>query len=166
MSLDARTLGDLIDGRLPWPRLHQTMSAYKDPDRFRTYRQVLQARLGWDEPVVLALTDKLFIVDAGDRGLVRCRCGQWFGDWRENWKHAAHIAVRRSAEELEALFGPLACDPEWMEIRELVCPGCASVLEVETAVPGWPLLHDFEPDLAAFYRDWLDEPPPRWADDG
>lgn len=46
-------------------------------------------------------------------------------------------------------------DPEWMELRELYCPGCARQLEVEATPPGYPLTHDFLPDVEGFYRGWL-----------
>jgi acetone carboxylase gamma subunit len=42
-----------------------------------------------------------------------------------------------------------------MEIREFICPGCASLLEVEAAPPGYPIVFDFLPDLEGFYREWL-----------
>ena len=42
-----------------------------------------------------------------------------------------------------------------MELRELICPGCAALLEVEAVPPGYPLTFDFLPDLETFYSDWL-----------
>jgi acetone carboxylase, beta subunit len=35
------------------------------------------------------------------------------------------------------------------------CPNCARQLEVEAAPPGYPLVHDFLPDVEGFYRGWL-----------
>ena len=35
---------------------------------------------------------------------------------------------------------------------------CGTMHEVEAAAPGYPVVHDFEPDLEGFYRDWLDRP--------
>jgi acetone carboxylase gamma subunit len=163
VDADAQTIEKLIDGRLPWPQVHNLISGYKSSDRFVVYRELLQQRVDWAERIVLPLTPKLFIVDAGDAGVIKCECGHSFGDYRKNWKEEARIRVRRSADELEELFGPLACDPDWMEVREFICPGCASLLEVETAVPGYPFIHDFVPDLHAFYQDWLAEDPPAWA---
>jgi len=46
-------------------------------------------------------------------------------------------------------------DPEWMALREYYCPGCYALLEVEMAPPGYPIVHDFQPDIETFYRDWL-----------
>jgi acetone carboxylase, gamma subunit len=47
------------------------------------------------------------------------------------------------------------CDPEWMTLREFVCPSCARMPEVEAAPPGYPVVHEFLPDLEGFYRGWL-----------
>ncbi len=47
-----------------------------------------------------------------------------------------------------------------MEIRELICPGCATLLEVEAAPPGTPIVFDVLPDLETPYRDWLKTPLP------
>ena len=49
-------------------------------------------------------------------------------------------------------------DPQWMEIREFICPECGTLHEVEAAAPGYPVVHDFEPDLEGFYREWLGRP--------
>ena len=38
------------------------------------------------------------------------------------------------------------------------CPQCGTLHEVEAAAPGYPIVHDFEPDLEGFYRDWLGKP--------
>ncbi len=56
--------------------------------------------------------------------------------------------------------GRYACDPDWMEIREFICPGSATLLEVEAAPPGTPIVFDFLPDLETPYRDWLKTPLP------
>jgi acetone carboxylase gamma subunit len=40
-------------------------------------------------------------------------------------------------------------------LREFFCPGCKTLLEVDAAPPGYPISHDFLPDLEGFYREWL-----------
>ncbi len=40
-------------------------------------------------------------------------------------------------------------------MREFYCPSGARLLEVDAAVPGYPVLHDFLPDIDGFYRHWL-----------
>lgn len=163
MSYPEATIRDLVDGELPWPQVHRIMSGYKDEDRFATFRSVLQQRVPWSEPIVLPLGTRLYVVDMGDRGVTRCGCGHVLCEWHENWKLHARVLVRNSPESLAEVFPQLACDPDWMEVREFICPGCGSLLEVDTAVPGYPVTHDFVPDLEAFYRDWLGEAVPVWA---
>jgi acetone carboxylase gamma subunit len=67
--------------------------------------------------------------------------------------------VRDSEEALREIYPNSDLpDPEWMEIREFICPECGTLHEVEAAAPGYPIVHDFEPDLEGFYRDWLGQP--------
>ena len=47
------------------------------------------------------------------------------------------------------------CDPEWMELREFYCPKSGRLLEVEAVTSGYPVVHDFLPDIEGFYRGWL-----------
>jgi acetone carboxylase gamma subunit len=152
---------DLLNGKLPWPETHQIMAGHKDADRFQKYRTILQELLGPDGEVVVPIGERLVIVRRGSDFVVVCVCGHEFGDYRTNWKLGARILVRDSEEALEAIYpGRLKCDPEWMEIRELICPGCAALLEVEAAPPGYPLTFDLLPDIGAFYESFLGEPGP------
>jgi acetone carboxylase gamma subunit len=52
----------------------------------------------------------------------------------------------------------MGSDPDWMELREFYCPRCRRQLEVEAVPPAYPLVFDFQPDLDAFYDDWLGQP--------
>ncbi|SRR5690606_4923214 len=160
-TYNKKTIEDLIDGRLPWPATKAIMSGYKDPDRFTTYLEILQERVPWSDPVLLPIGEHLFIVQAPEGRVVRCDCGHQFGDYRENWKLDALIYVRSDRDSIEEIYpGRFACDPQWMEIREFICPGCGTLLEVEAAPPGFPIVFDFLPDLETFYRDWLGRPLP------
>lgn len=47
-----------------------------------------------------------------------------------------------------------------MELREFICPTCGVIHEVEACALGYPVLHEFEPDLEGFYADWLGQPLP------
>ncbi|MDA3625191.1 acetone carboxylase subunit gamma [Saccharopolyspora oryzae] len=160
-SYDKTTVADLIDGSLPWPATRTIMSSYKDDDRFEVYRAILQERVDWPEEILLPIGEHLYIVQAEHGRIVKCDCGQEFGDYRQNWKLDALIRVRGDRESIEEIYpGRLACDPEWMEIREFLCPGCTTLLEVEAAPPGFPIVFDFLPDLETFYTDWLNRPLP------
>jgi len=91
--------------------------------------------------------------------LTKCECGHSFGDYRKNWKLKAAIIVRDTEESLREIYPNSDLpDPDWMEIREFICPECGTLHEVEAAAPGYPIVHDFEPDLEGFYRDWLGKP--------
>jgi acetone carboxylase gamma subunit len=47
-----------------------------------------------------------------------------------------------------------------MQLREYICPGCGSQLEVEAVPRGTPPDFELLPDLDTFYRDWLGKPLP------
>jgi acetone carboxylase gamma subunit len=151
---------DLVDGSLPWQLTKRMMSEFKDADRFDKYLAVLQERVSWDERILLPVGEHLYIVEAeGGNRIVKCDCGHEFGPYTQNWKLGALVYVRDTREKLDEVYpGHRKCDPEWMELREFYCPGCAAQLEVEAVTPGYPLIFDFLPDLDSFYRDWLGRP--------
>jgi acetone carboxylase gamma subunit len=151
----------LYDGRLGAAETHAVMSRYKDPERFDLMLEIHQDRVPWDEPILLPLGEGLYIVAGSDGRVTKCSCGHEFGDYRVNWKLSALISVRNTAEQLSEIYAGLSGpDPDWMELREFFCPGCKRQLEVEAVPPGYPIVADFEPDLEAFYRDWLGRPLP------
>ena len=94
---------------------------------------------------------------AADGSLVtRCDCGHDFCPPDEDWKMHAVVNVRDSVEALREVFPQMShADPEWMELREFCCPSCARQLEVECSPPGYPVVHEFLPDIEGFYRGWL-----------
>lgn len=157
-----KEIEDLIDGKLPFSRIHRMLSNFKDPDRFDLYIEILQERVSWDELILLPYGLHLYIVKKQDgRRIVKCDCGHEFGDYQENWKLNASIRIRNTDEELQEIYPEMMhCDPEWMELREYFCPGCWSLLEVEAVPPGYPVIFDFLPDLETFYRQWLDREVP------
>jgi acetone carboxylase gamma subunit len=151
----------LIDGVLPWPAVQDMMKSPKDLDRFDKYVEILQARVNWDEAILLPLTPSLFIVAKGGERVVKCRCGHEFGDYRVNWKLSSLIHVRDSEESLSEIYkGRELPDPGWVQVREYICPGCATQLEVEAVPRGCPPDFEFLPDLDTFYREWLGRPLP------
>ena len=156
-SLEADTLGAMLDEKLSRREVKDVQSAYKDTDRFGKWLQVLQARVPYPEPIVLPLGEGLNVVRAADGALVtRCDCGHDFCGPDRNWKMDAVVNVRDSVEALREVFPQMAhCDPEWMELREFHCPSCARQLEVECSPAGYPVVHEFLPDIEGFYRGWL-----------
>ena len=162
MRVDAHMLEDLIDERLPRSTIRAIQSGFKDPERFDTYLEVLQRRVPWEDRILMPFGDNLFVVVKADgRRIVKCRCGHEFCDPEENWKLEALIHVRDSEEKLLEVFARMTHgDPDWQEIREYFCPDCAAQLEVEAVTPGYPVVHDFVPDIDGFYEDWLGRPVP------
>jgi len=156
-TYDIAEIEQLVDGKLPWPRVQEIMKDAKDADRFQKWIAILQKRVPWQEQILLPLTSALFIVQKGTERIVKCRCGHEFGDYRVNWKLEALIHVRDSEESLSEVYqGREQPDPEWVQVREYYCPGCGTQLEVEAVPRGTPPDFEFLPDLDTFYRDWLD----------
>jgi acetone carboxylase, gamma subunit len=155
-------IADLVDGVLSDVDVEQLQRmGRKDSDRFWKYIEVLQERVPWSDRILLRLTDHLYIVQkrAGER-IVKCDCGEEFGDYRVNWKLHTLVRTRRTSSEFEEVYTPsyVAPEPEWMTIREYLCPGCVAQLGVEAVPPGYPPMFDMLPDLDAFYREWLGAP--------
>jgi acetone carboxylase, gamma subunit len=182
MKLDRETLRDLVDERLPRSQVRAIQSSYKDADRFEKYVAILQDRVRWKEPIVLPFGEHLYIVRSGGKPpnrpaegpkaqdepaagptyVVKCDCGHEFCDYRENWKLEALIYVRETDEELREIYPELMHgDAAWNALREYFCPGCKTLLEVEAVPPGYPVVHDFVPDLEGFYQHWLERELPR-----
>ncbi len=158
---DITEIEKLVDGALPWPRVQEIMKSPKDPDRFDKWLQILQSRVAWPEKILLPLTSALFIIQKGAERIVKCRCGQEFGDYRVNWKLSALIHVRDSEEKLREVYrGREQPDPAWIQVREYYCLGCGTQLEVEAVPRGCPPDFEFLPDLDTFYTEWLGRPLP------
>lgn len=159
---DHKVIGELVDGTLEWYQIKNMMSSHKDPERFEVYREVMQSRVSWDDPILLPLGLHLYIVlkENGDR-IVKCDCGHEFCDYKDNWKLHANIFVRDTEEKMNEVYPVLmAPDPEWQVIREYYCPSCGTQLEVEAVTPWYPVIKDFEPDIDTFYKEWVKLPFP------
>ncbi len=151
----------LIDGVLPWPATQDMLKSAKDSDRFDKYLEIMQARVEFDDTILLPLTPMLFIVAADGERIVKCRCGHGFGDYRVNWKLSSLINVRDDEESLGEIYkGREMPDPSWTQLREYICPGCGTQLEVEAVPRGCPPDFEFLPDLDTFYSKWLNRPLP------
>lgn len=153
-------LASLLDGTIARPQLRAMMASYKDPDRFDRMIALYQERVAWNDRILLPYGESLFIVETPEGArIVRCECGQDFGDYRKNWKLAALVFVRNTKTLIDEVYpSMMGCDPDWMELREFYCPGCRRQLEVEAVPPGYPIIFEFEPDLEAFYAEWLGQP--------
>jgi acetone carboxylase gamma subunit len=161
-GLERETLADLLDEKLSRRAVKDIQSAYKDADRFDKWLAVLQDRVGYDDLIVLPCGEGLNVVRTGAGELsVRCDCGHDFCPPERNWKMEALVHVRDDDASMREIFPAMAhADPDWMELREFCCPSCARQLEVEAAPPGYPVVHEFLPDIEGFYRGWLEREVP------
>ncbi|MFC1945082.1 acetone carboxylase subunit gamma [Chloroflexota bacterium] len=154
----------LVEGTLPWDDVKKLLRLpKKDEDRFWKYLEVLQERVPWKEKIMLRISEHLYIVakEGGGR-VVKCDCGQEFGDYRTNWKLNCNIYVRRTKEEMAEVYTIEEAMPnvDLVELREFYCPGCFALVGVEVVPPGYPVVFEMLPDLDTFYREWLDKPLP------
>ncbi|MGF6917890.1 acetone carboxylase subunit gamma [Paraburkholderia sp. 40] len=159
-------VSNLVDGRLDWDTTVRMLSMPKDHERFSQYLEVLQGKVSFPDRIVLPLGPHLHIVQAAKskQWVVKCDCGHEFCDYRENWKLHALVHVRDTEEEMLEVYPKLmAPDTQWQVYREYFCPSCGTMHDVEAPTPWYPVIHDFEPNIEAFYKDWLQLPVPERA---
>lgn len=166
MSYTDDQINHLIDGTLDWETTFRMLSMPKDGSRFQQYVAALQAKVPFKDRIVLPLGPHLYIVQKADsrKWVIQCDCGHEFCDYRENWKLHAAIYVRDTQEAMAEVYPSLmAPDVNWQVYREYYCPDCATLHDVEAPTPWYPVIHDFEPDIDTFYRDWVNLPVPERA---
>lgn len=154
---DRTTLRQLRDGDLPFAQVHDMLSQHKDPERFTEMLALAQESVSWSDRIIMPYAEHLYVVQkAGGQRIVKCDCGHEFGGVTTNWKLSALVRVRDTPEEIAELYpSVMGCNPEWMYLREYICPGCATLLEVEAVPPGYPIVFDFQPDIDGFLSEWL-----------
>lgn len=160
----------LVDGEMPLEMIHELIRMpSKDEDRFWKYLEVLQEKVDWPERILARISDHLYVVakDGGGR-VVKCDCGQEFGDYRVNWKLNALVHCRRTPEQFGEVFSVVGPDPDYVEVREYYCPGCQAQLGVEVVPIGYPPLFEVLPDVDAVHElggKPLADADPQWFED-
>ena len=142
------TIRELIEGTLPLDEV-QRLQRDKDLDRMQRVVGVEQARVPWADRILVCLQEHLYVVEkaTGER-VVKCSCGQEFGDYRTNWKESA-LVYERPPQDGEFFLGSRGADSEWQILREFYCPRCAAQLDVEPVPVGYPFIFNFLPDIDA-----------------
>jgi len=157
-SYTKEQIAALVDGELVWDSVHRMLSMPKDHDRFVKYLEIIQERVSYKDKVILPLAPHMNIVQdaASKKWVTKCDCGFVFGDYKENWKLNALVYIRDTAEKMGEIYPQLmAPDTAWQVYREYVCPECGTLHDVESPTPWYPVVHEFEPDIESFYKDWI-----------
>lgn len=154
---DLETLRQLKKSELAFEKVHEMQSSHKDQGRFLKMLEIAQELVPWKDRILLPYAEHLYVVEKPDKSrIVKSDCGYEFGDVKQNWKLSALVYVRDTKEKINEIYpDKLGCDPEWMHLREYICPGCGVLLETEAVPPGYPIVFDFQPDIDAFYEKWL-----------
>lgn len=163
MAYEKGKIEELMDGTIDWKSLHTMLSTPKDAERFEMYLEILQSRVPWDDKIVLPYGQHLYIVQKADtkKWVIKCTSGYEFCDWDDNWKLYAVVRVRDTAEDMDEIYPKLMSPhPEWQVLREYYCPKSGILLDVEAPTPWYPVIHDWQPDVDAFYKDWVNLPLP------
>ena len=147
----------LVQRKLSWEELLGLMRAPKSATRFDETVAAYSALVDWDEQILLPLGENLFIVAKDGRAIVKTTAGAELGPWDGNWKLECNVVVRRTREDLLAIYPEehLTIDPGLVEIREFLCPLSGTLLDVDCVPPTFPVEVDFTPDLRTFYEEWL-----------
>jgi N-methylhydantoinase B/oxoprolinase/acetone carboxylase alpha subunit/acetone carboxylase gamma subunit len=157
-------LADLLDEKLSRRAVHNIQSGLKDPDRFDLWVELLQERVPYADRIVLPFGEGLNIVRRRSDGelVIRTDAGHDFCRWDQNWRMHAPMFVRDNDELYREIY-PKLSHPEgdWMELREFYCPISGQLLETDAVPPGYPVLHEYLPDISGFYEGWLGREVPR-----
>jgi acetone carboxylase gamma subunit len=152
------TLADLLDEKLSRRAVKDIQSGIKDPDRFDKWIELLQERVDYDDPIVLPYGEGMNIVRRAADGelVIRTDAGADLCRWDENWKMHVPMFVRDRDELYREVYPELGHpDGDWQELREYYCPLSGRLLETEAVPPGYPVMHEYLPDIDGFYKGWL-----------
>lgn len=139
-------LRGLLTGQLPLDEV-QRLQHGEDEGRFDAVLELEQRAVPWDDRILVPLQEHLYVVERRDGArVVKCRCGQEFGDYRRNWKEDA-LVYERQPQDGVVFLPNKGADPDWQLLREFYCPGCAAQLDVEPVPPGYPFVFNFLPDI-------------------
>jgi len=156
-EVTGETLADLLDEKLSRRAVKDIQSSIKDPDRFDKWVSLLQSRVDYDDPIVLPYGEGMNIVRTAEGDLmIRTDAGADLCRWDQNWKLHAPMFVRDTDALYREVYPELG-HPEghWQELREFYCPISGRLLETEAVPPGYPVMHEYLPDIEGFYSGWL-----------
>jgi acetone carboxylase gamma subunit len=157
-TVTRETLGDLLDEKLSRRAVKDIQSSIKDPDRFEKWLELLQERVDYEDRIVLPYGEGMNIVRRASDGelVIRTDAGADLCRWDQNWKMHVPMFVRDSDELYREIYPKLGHpEGDWQELREYYCPVSGRLLETEAVPPGYPVMHEYLPDIEGFYKGWL-----------
>jgi N-methylhydantoinase B len=156
-EVTGETLADLLDEKLSRRAVKDIQSSIKDPDRFDKWVSLLQSRVDYDDPIVLPYGEGMNIVRTADGDLmIRTDAGADLCRWDQNWKLHVPMFVRDNDDLYREVYPELGHpEGDWQELREFYCPISGRLLETEAVPPGYPVMHEYLPDIEGFYKGWL-----------
>jgi acetone carboxylase gamma subunit len=90
---------------------------------------------------VARINEQLQISGSGAAAVVECRCGHEIGPAQENYK--LHLLMREGpVQRAGPWVDPQGIGKDAFVCREFFCPGCLTLLDVEIAQRGEPILWD------------------------
>ena len=93
------------------------------------------------------INETLRVVGSGAGAAIHCRCGYRLGPAAENYK--LHVLVREGpVQNAGPWVDPQGIGGDSFVCREFFCPDCATLLDVEIAQRGEPILWDVRLDVA------------------
>jgi acetone carboxylase gamma subunit len=95
-----------------------------------------------------SINESLSIVGEGAGAMIQCRCGHAIGPASENYK--LHVLMREGpVQNAGPWVDPNRIGDDRFVCREFFCPGCATLLDVEIAQRGEPIVWDVRLDSYA-----------------
>ena len=164
-SYSKEVIRDLAAGTLPWPQTKRIMSAYKDDDRFFKYhRRAARTASAGRSRILLPVGDHLFIVPERQRAASpNANAAMTSATIGRTGSSRPHIIVRNTEEGAARDLSQQRHSRSGVDGNPRVhLPrlrhACTKSKPARRAIP---IVHDFEPDLEGFYRDWLKQPLPK-----
>ena len=157
--LEPETLAALSTSGSRAARSRTSSPATRTPTGSRSGSRLLQGRVDWDDPIVLPLGEALNVVRRRSDGelVIRSDAGHDFCRFDGNWKMHAPVFVRdtRRAPARGLSRGWRTATRSGWSCASSTARSRAGCSRSRRSRHGYPVVHDFLPDIEGFYRGWL-----------
>ena len=115
--------------------------------------------MAYDDPIVLPFGEGLNIVRRRADGelVIRTDAGADSVRWDENWKMHVPMFVRDTDELYQEIYPKLGAPRGRLAgAARVLLPGLRRTCSTPRRCrPGYPVVHEYLPDIEGFYRGWL-----------